>query len=453
VTLATPTTGYVLDGYGGIHPFAPAGTDLPAQPSSSGYSPGNDIVKGIAFDPETGSGAEVKAYMSDGAGGTVYPFTEQRTKAHTAVALIPGGGGAGYSLDGYGGLHPFGGAPAITSSSGSWPGWDIARAIALAPNSTTSAVTGYVLDGFGGLHPFAAGSGTAPSGKTDAPYWPNWDIARGLVLSTPTSGYVLDGFGGIHPFAAAGTSDPPSVTPADKAYWPNWDIARGIVLSTPSSGYTLDGFGGLHPFAGGGAAMPPAPDGRAAYWSNWDIARSVTLATPTTGYVLDGYGGIHPFAPAGTDLPSVSGSTPYWRGWDVFDAIGYDRSTGTGVMADAAYLDGSGGIVSTFTGPVTPAADSTATPSPDGNSSSGSTGTRSGGTAVGLPIAARCVVPRLKHLTLRQARRALQHAHCRVGSVRQRPHRRNHRAARVVSQSPRPHKQRPADYPINITLK
>jgi hypothetical protein len=271
------------------------------------------------------------------------------TALHTAVALITNDGASGYTLDGYGGLHPFGNAPAISSPSPTWPNWDIARGIAIAPNSTSTSVTGYVLDGWGGIHPFAAGAASAPPPVRDGPYWPGWDIARGIVLSTPTSGYVLDGWGGIHPFATGSTPDPAGVSAT--AYWPNWDIARGIVLSTPTSGYVLDGWGGVHPFAGGGASMPAAP-GTSAYWPNWDIARSITLATPTTGYVLDGFGGIHPFAPAGASLPSLSGTTLYWPGWDVFDTIAFDPATGTGVDANAAYLDGSGDTLSTFHGPV-----------------------------------------------------------------------------------------------------
>jgi hypothetical protein len=149
-------------------------------------------------------------------------------------------------------------------------------------------------------------------------------------------------------------------------YWPNWDIARGIVLSTPTSGYVLDGYGGVHPFAGGGASMPSAPDSRAAYWPNWDIARSITLATPTTGYVLDGYGGIHPFAPTGVNLPALSGTTHYWPGWDVFDTIAFDPTTGTGVDASATYLDGSGDMLSIFQGPILTPVATVLAPTGDG---------------------------------------------------------------------------------------
>jgi hypothetical protein len=74
-----------------------------------------------------------------------------------------------------------------------------------------------VLDGFGGVHPF----GGAPAVAVTA-YWSGWDIARGIVLqSGGPGGYVLDGFGGVHPFGGA-----PAV--AVTAYWSGWDIARGI---------------------------------------------------------------------------------------------------------------------------------------------------------------------------------------------------------------------------------
>ena len=53
-----------------------------------------------------------------------------------------------------GGIHPFGGAPAV-SGAPSWPGADVFRDIVLLPDEKS----GYVLDGAGGLHTF----GGAPS--------------------------------------------------------------------------------------------------------------------------------------------------------------------------------------------------------------------------------------------------------------------------------------------------
>jgi uncharacterized protein YvpB len=120
-----------------------------------------------------------------------------------------------YTLDGFGGVHPDGTAPALGVSA-YWPGHDLARGLAIFDDGGG----GYVLDANGGLH--AVGGAAAVAG----PSWPNWDIARGLALlpgasAASPAGYVLDGFGGVHAFGGA-----PSV--AISAYWPNWDIARGL---------------------------------------------------------------------------------------------------------------------------------------------------------------------------------------------------------------------------------
>ena len=55
-------------------------------------------------------------------------------------------------------------------------------ALWLLPSSTPGAVSGYVLDGYGGLHPL----GSAPA-VVRCPYWQGWDIAIGLagVYSEP----------------------------------------------------------------------------------------------------------------------------------------------------------------------------------------------------------------------------------------------------------------------------
>jgi hypothetical protein len=190
-------------------------------------------------------------------------------------------------------------------------GWDIARDLVLLPTATAAAPAGYTLDGWGGIHPFGA---AAP--VTGAAYWPNWDIAKRLVLlSDGSGGYVLDGWGGLHPFAIGSNPLPPAV--ANNAYWPNWNIARDIVLSPGSTaasvaGVTLDGWGGVHPF---GAAAAVTNQG--AYWPNWDIARAVRFTNNSSpaapkGWVLDGWGGAHAFGGA-PDLP-IGG---YWPNWDI----------------------------------------------------------------------------------------------------------------------------------------
>jgi hypothetical protein len=221
-------SGWVMDGFGGLHPFAAAGTPMPAVPDITGYWPGWTIANDFA-----------------------------------AFCITVGGvqHAAGCVLDGFGGLHPWADSSAVIgdvpcTGTGYWPNWDIATKITVIPGTDE----GYVMDGFGGLHPFNGAPYYAPSG-----YWPGWTIARGIV-ATANGGYTVDGFGGIHPFGNA-----PAITPS--GYWPNWDIVRGIAVAYGGTGtYTLDGFGGVHP-AGGAPSLSVS-----GYWPNWDIAIGLVTA-------------------------------------------------------------------------------------------------------------------------------------------------------------------------------
>jgi hypothetical protein len=218
-------------------------------------------------------------------------------------------GPGGFALDGYGGLHPWGSA-APTVQAVSWPGWDIARGVAVQ----AGRAGGYVLDGYGGLHSF----GQAPWVGASAS-WPGWDIARGIALRPDgVSGYVLDGWGGIHPFGGA----PPV---AASAYWPGWDIARGIALRPDGvSGYVLDGWGGVHPFGGAPAIRTTT------YWPGWDIARGLTLRPDgRSGWVVDGWNGLHSVG----DAPAVS-SSAYFPGQDIARGI-VDAGAGGGYTLTA----------------------------------------------------------------------------------------------------------------------
>jgi peptidase C39-like protein len=212
-----------------------------------------------------------------------------------------------YVLDGWGGVHPLGNSPAL-STSAAWPTKDIAFSLALFPDGTG----GYVMDGWGQLHPV----GSAPSLDSHV-YWPNWIGAREIVMapwssSSRPAGYLLDADGGIHPFGGA-----PAVT--GNALWLSQGIARGLVVtpgSTPGSvaGYTLDGFGGVHPFGG---ARPVVG---AARWPD-DVARGIVLVKGSNGLFVDGYtldysGGIHPFGGAPSVTPSAT-----WPNQDMADSI------------------------------------------------------------------------------------------------------------------------------------
>jgi spore germination protein YaaH len=228
----TPQSGFVLDGFGGMHPYGNGITSL----NDRAYWRNWDIARDFAW--------------------------------------LPSGTG-GYVLDGYGGLHGFSingnPLPPPTQGAAYWSGWDIARKVVIFSDGTG----GYVLDAWGGVHSFGIGR-AAPPQPTLGAYWHGWNIARGIVLIPGThSGYVLDGYGGVHGFMPPGQSVPPGFT--NGTYWKGFDIARGIWLlpsSTPAApaGYVLDGYGGLH-----GLGSVPAIS-RYSYWPNRDIAIGVVGA-------------------------------------------------------------------------------------------------------------------------------------------------------------------------------
>ena len=104
--------------------------------------------------------------------GWLRPTAPAYAPASTSTTSTTGG----YSVDGYGGIQPYGGAPRV-SGSAYWPGWDIARGIVRQPGKDS----GYVLDGFGGLHPFAQGAGPAPPARSVSAYTPGQDTFIGVA--------------------------------------------------------------------------------------------------------------------------------------------------------------------------------------------------------------------------------------------------------------------------------
>ena len=65
----------------------------------------------------------------------------------------------------------------------------------------------------------------------------------------------------------------------------------------------------------------------------------------------------------------------------------------------------------------------------------GGGGGGSGGVVPGVPVVTQCVVPQLRNLTLKAARKALTAAACKLGKVSRRPDRRVRRG-RVLAQQP-----------------
>jgi hypothetical protein len=246
---------------------------------------------------------------------TIGPYFS--SKLARSMVLLPGGGG-GFVLDGWGGIHPWSTgstAPVQPLPFSYFQGFDIARDIVLAPTSNAAASTGYTLDGWGGVHAF----GGAPA-VTASSYFKGFDIAKRLVLFPDVKGgYVLDGWGGIHPFATGGNALP--AVPTNFSYFQGFNIARDIQLipgSTEASanGFTLDGYGGIHPFNTALASVITAPSDR-PYWNGFDIGRAIRMTPDTTGtvvhaWILDGWGGIHEV----NDSPDLSPFS-YWAGMDI----------------------------------------------------------------------------------------------------------------------------------------
>jgi uncharacterized protein YkwD len=216
---------------------------------------------------------------------------------HAAAQVEAGGGAGGALLDGFGGIHVFGGSSLDTAGAPYWPNWDIARSLAVTADSSG----GWMLDGFGGVHAF--GHAVTVAGF---PYWPNWDIARAIVLlPNGDQGYELDGFGGVHPLNGA-----PQLT--GFPYWPYWDIARGLDVHTnvagiPDGGWTLDGFGGIHAFGNAPALTNPR------YTANLDLWKKLHVVSGGA-YLLAANGIIETVgAPAGVSWAGY----PSWGAWDI----------------------------------------------------------------------------------------------------------------------------------------
>jgi spore germination protein YaaH len=142
VIFSDGTGGYVMDGWGGLHPFGINGVPpvSASKLAATGYWPGWSIARDIVLAPGNGNHS---GYVLDGWGGLhpFHPTTDGSTMPAAissaywsgwdiarGVWLLPGSATAGYTLDGWGGLHQFGGAPAVVNQS-YWSGRDIARSV------------------------------------------------------------------------------------------------------------------------------------------------------------------------------------------------------------------------------------------------------------------------------------------------------------------------------------
>ena len=248
----------------------------------------------------------------------------------TASAPACATAAAGWVVDATGALHPFGGAPAVSTGS-SWAGRDLARDV----TTTAQARGGYVLDAFGALHAFGGATPLASPA-----YRPGWDIARGADRRADGSVVIVDGQGGLH-VAGGG----PAIGPGGP-WWPGGDLARDVAVdpADPTRAFVLDAFGGVH--VAGAGVLPPAVD-VTRYTLGRDLARRlVVLAGGRSGYVLDAAGRLHPWALRGTPLPPpATAATP-------------GTGPGRGAAVDAAgrlsVVTGPGAVIPTAGAPCRP---------------------------------------------------------------------------------------------------
>ncbi len=344
-------TFYVTDGYdsrpGGDHPIyvytlgsAPAPTASFTAIPSTGRAPfdvnftdtstgnptswawdfdNNGTVDSTAQNPpayryRVAGNYTAKLTATNAAGST---SATQQIRVNPATAL-PGG----YTLDGFGGLHPFrvgtGPQPPAIGGGPYWPGWDIARGVGIFSNRSA----GYILDGFGGVHGFRIGAGAPPKAVSGGPYWPGWDIARGIaVLPNRTGGYIVDGFGGVHGFRIGSGPMPPTIVGVP--YRPGQDRIRGITITPDGKGgYANDKSGVLYRFRiGTDGVKPPVPNN--VFTTNVvDVHGVALISEGTGGLTIDGWGGLHRFGVGVNAPPPAVAGAMYWPGWSIARDVG-----------------------------------------------------------------------------------------------------------------------------------
>ncbi len=149
VELADGSGGYELDAFGGIHPWAVVGNALPTAIAGYGYFPGKNLARDIWLDPAS-TGASASGFVVDAFGGfhpfwggaaaeplpmVNYPYWVGNDNARS-IWFVPGSSSAaaqGYELDLFGGIHPFAGQgqtlPPPIFPFGYWVGQDLARVL------------------------------------------------------------------------------------------------------------------------------------------------------------------------------------------------------------------------------------------------------------------------------------------------------------------------------------
>jgi hypothetical protein len=206
-------SGYILDGWGGLHPFGPKAVAL----SGSLYWSGWDVARGLDIHLNNAGvpdgGVTLDAFGGVHTFGNYYPLspTNPYSPGNNIALQIHSVSGAPYVVSRFGILNDASGGQIGTdwTSDPDWGSWDIWRDTVLLPDASANVGSqpvsqgalaaynaylgkdgGVVLDGYGGVHAF----GHAVVNIQGSPYWPGWDIARGIsVINDGSGGWTLDG--------------------------------------------------------------------------------------------------------------------------------------------------------------------------------------------------------------------------------------------------------------------
>jgi hypothetical protein len=215
--------GYIVDGFGGLHPFGIGTGAIPPAAVGAPFWLGQDYATGVVITADGKSGyvldrtGALHGFKVGGAGllppavGGLFSSSTPRVQG---VSLIPGAA-AGYTVDGFGGLHPFalpsGTPPPAAVNAASWPGWDIARDVGLTPppDSLRAAIAIATTSGAAPLTVKADASGsTDPDSTPIASY--TFDFGDGTIVGPQPKATAS------HVYAIAGTFGV-SVTVTDTA--------------------------------------------------------------------------------------------------------------------------------------------------------------------------------------------------------------------------------------------
>jgi hypothetical protein len=212
-----------LDGFGGIHVFRQgrnsARGPVPGRVRGAPYWTGWDIARGIAVLPD-GSGG----YVLDGFGG-LHPFrigngTMPPTITDApywngwdiarGVSILPDGSG-GYVLDGYNALHPFtihGPKPSLPNPYRLRYGADFSTSTGITTPFLQSGRTGgWITDVYGDVFSYGTVGDRVVSLVIPEGFPAPGQHTRGIAgFTTGFGGVTLDGDGTLHLFSAGGAA-------------------------------------------------------------------------------------------------------------------------------------------------------------------------------------------------------------------------------------------------------